>query len=207
MKKNDYQQEKDRIVQDFLPDIVFDGWCWRALEKNAAAGGTGTDLLYGLFPRKMDDVLDHYADMIDRAMMDQLAATNIAPLRIRDRIKTALMVRFAIIEQDRDAELLAGRYWSVPSRAGHAAQIIWRTADRIWLWAGDESHDYNFYTKRGLLSGVVTASWLAWADGLAADPEQNTRDDLESFIDRRIENVMKLGRFVGRIKTFAVRRK
>jgi len=105
------------------------------------------------------------------------------------------MERFYIMQDYRQAEQAALAFWAVPLHSPKAGRVLWRTADRIWNRAGDTATDYNHYTKRGLLSGVIGSVALVWlnddSDGLKTT---------EDFLGRRIENIMQLGRFLGRIK-------
>ena len=95
----------------------------------------------------------------------------------------------------REAERRAMTYWAVPLRNLQASRNLWRTADRIWVWAGDTASDYNHYSKRILLSGVIGATMLAWLNDESGDPEK-----IAAFLDRRIENVLKMGKIIGKLK-------
>ena len=50
---------------------------------------------------------------------------------------------------------MAVAFWVRPMRKFEGAKLVWKTADKIWNWAGDTSSDYNYYTKRALLSAVI----------------------------------------------------
>jgi ubiquinone biosynthesis protein COQ9 len=72
---------------------------------------------------------------------------------------------------------------------------LWRSADRIWTWAGDTATDYNHYTKRALLSGVMASTTLFWMqDNSPASAASR------AFLDRRIDNVLNIGRLLGTLK-------
>jgi ubiquinone biosynthesis protein COQ9 len=57
----------------------------------------------------------------------------------------------------------------------------------IWRAIGDTSTDFNFYTKRGLLSGVLTSTMIYW---FGDNSEGN--DETWKFLDRRIADVMQI---------------
>ena len=67
--------------------------------------------------------------------------------------------------------------------------------DDVWHAAGDKSTDYNWYTKRGLLAGVYTATELYmltdYSPGFA---------DTWDVLDRRLKDVMTIGRVVGQVQ-------
>jgi ubiquinone biosynthesis protein COQ9 len=57
----------------------------------------------------------------------------------------------------------------------------------IWRAIGDTSTDFNFYTKRGLLSGVLTSTMLFWFGDSSEDSAETWK-----FLDRRIADVMQI---------------
>jgi ubiquinone biosynthesis protein COQ9 len=63
-------------------------------------------------------------------------------------------------------------------------KAVWAAADEIWAGLGDASTDYNWYTKRFILSGVIGSTLVVWLEG---KPEA----EIDEFLDRRIENVMQ----------------
>jgi ubiquinone biosynthesis protein COQ9 len=70
----------------------------------------------------------------------------------------------------------------------------------MWRAAGDRSHDYNYYTKRGLLAGVWTSTLLFWLNDRSEGSEATW-----AFLDRRIEDVMKVPKLTAPLKKAASR--
>ena len=58
-------------------------------------------------------------------------------------------------------------------------KLAWESADHLWRWAGDEATDWNHYSKRTILSGILTtqADEVAAAYAEAGMP-LSARDDL-----------------------------
>jgi ubiquinone biosynthesis protein COQ9 len=191
----DVQDIRDRILAGLLPNIAFDGWTWNGVCAAAVAAGYDRHMAAAVFPGGLSDVLDHFSGWADRQMLKRLEKTDPETLRVRDRVRMAAMERFAVLSPWKEAVRLAGRYWAVPYRAGHAGRLVWRTADCIWRWAGDTATDYNRLSKRTLLAGVLSSTMLVWL----ADREPGL-DRIHAFLDRRIENVMRLGQFIGKMK-------
>ena len=196
MDKQDIQKIRDDIVLVVLPNVPFDGWAWRSIENAAQEAGHSKAMARAVFPGRETDVLDALADWADREMLNVLSGVNIEDLRIRDRIRQAVMTRFEILNPHKEAVRASMKFWVVPTRKPRAAKIVWRTADCIWDWAGDMSDDYNRYTKRGLLSGVLVSTTLAWLNESSSENMDNTK----AFLDRRIENVMQLGKVINKFK-------
>lgn len=186
---------RDEILECALPDIVFSGWTEELLFQAVRDAGYEERYAWAVFPAGVADMVDHFADWADRKMLASLSEIDPETLRVRDRIARAVMARIEVLAPHKEAARLAMAYWGLPLRTQGGARALWRTADRIWMWAGDTATDYNRYTKRTLLSGVISATFLAWFD----DKERDD-DALALFLERRIENILKIGRFFGKIE-------
>jgi ubiquinone biosynthesis protein COQ9 len=62
---------------------------------------------------------------------------------------------------------------------------MWRTAGL----GGDPAEGFSYYSRRATLAGVVGSTLLFWLDDQSPDCAETW-----SFLDRRIENVMQIGR-------------
>lgn len=186
---------RDHILDKALPNIIFDGWTMDVIQ--AAADELGYDdlILGAAFPDGVIDALDAFADKADRAMLAALTDINPDDLKVRERVQTALVTRFEQLGPHKEAVKESMKFWLNPLRKPRAAKIIWRTADVIWNWAGDTATDYNRYSKRGLLTGIIGSATLVWLNDHSDDMGKTT-----SFIEARIGNVMQFGKLVGSVK-------
>lgn len=191
----DTQDIRDAIVTLAVPEVPFDGWTWAMVEQAAQKAGHQASMASSVFPGGLPDVLDHFADLADRWMLERLADTNPDDLRVRDRVQVAVMARLRSLYQYRDAVRQSATYLMMPTRAGRAGKMTWRTADRIWHWAGDTATDYNHYTKRSLLCGVLMSTTLAWLDD-----DSPGMQDTEGFLERRIAGVLQVGKLMGKAR-------
>lgn len=194
MDKQAVTEIRDDILEAALPHVAFDGWRWDGIEQAAAEKGYEHSMAQAVFPGKMKDVLEAFSDKADREMLEALKETDPESLKVRERVREALLKRFELLQPHKDAVRQSVLFWAVPTRKPRAGKIVWRTADRIWDWAGDTATDYNRYTKRGLLSGIIVSTTLAWLDD--ADPQMKRTQD---FLDRRIDNVMVVGGWMRKI--------
>lgn len=186
---------RDAILNQALPNIPFDGWKMDTIIQAAHDLSYDDLALKAAFPDGMIDVLDAFADKADRDMLSALNDLDTAPLRTRDKIRTALITRWECLRPHKEATKTSFKFWLNPLRKPRLAKIIWRTADRIWDWAGDTSTDYNRYSKRTLLSGIIGPGMLIWIN----DDDDEMQKTI-SFVDARIENIMQFGKIVGKLK-------
>ncbi|MEJ0043913.1 MAG: COQ9 family protein [Rhizomicrobium sp.] len=107
----------------------------------------------------------------------------------------AVMARIEAVRPHKEAARRAAAFLTLPPHAALGASLVWRTADAMWRAAGDTSTDFNFYTKRGILAGVYTATMMRWFTDTSADESETTK-----FLSQRIENVMTFEKFKAQAK-------
>ena len=174
--------ERDAALETLLPNVEFDGWTVAALQR---AAGPDADLL---FPGGTIDMIEAYCDLGDRWMEEGALQADVAALRLSQRVRAVIALRF---EQNRPYKGAVRRALSVlatPGHAGVAARCTARTVDAIWHAAGDRSADFSWYTKRAILAGVYGTTLLYWL----RDSSENDADTL-AFLDRRLAGVGRIG--------------
>jgi ubiquinone biosynthesis protein COQ9 len=187
---------KDRILDAALDEAVFDGWTQGALERAAQkAGHTNFDAKRA-FPRGPIDALNYFSERADERLRTQLANDYDMPsLKIRERIATAVMARLRANSQHREAIRRALAVYAMPWNAADGLKNLYATVDVMWRAAGDTSTDYNYYTKRLLLSQVYSSTVYVWLDDTTTDLSET-----EAFLRRRIDNVMQIEKFKAKAK-------
>ncbi|MFV3129662.1 COQ9 family protein [Niveispirillum sp. KHB5.9] len=185
---------KDAILTAMLPDVAFDGWTDTALRRGAEAAGFHSQEALAAFPGGALEAVCWFSDWADRQMRAALTETDLSALKVRERVTLAVRKRLEILTPHREAVRRAGSLLALPQNAARGPQLVYATVDAAWRAAGDGSVDYNFYTKRLLLAGLVTATTLYWLDD-----RSDGLSDSWAFLDRRIANVMSLGKAIGQV--------
>ncbi len=175
----------DQVLDAALVHVPFDGWTETTLRAAIADSGVDNVLARSLYPRGGVDLALAYHRRGDAMMRDRLAQTDLAALRYRDRIATAIRFRLEAVE-DKEAVRRGATLFALPNYSADGARAVWGTADAIWSALGDSSRDINWYTKRATLSAVYSATVLFWLGDDSLN-HQATWD----FLDRRIEGVMQ----------------
>ena len=177
-----------RILDAALPSIVFDGWTQSTLEHAAQSIGLTAFDVKRAFPGGVVDAVSLFSARADEQMLTTLATDyDLSTMKIRERIATCVLMRLHAQLPHREAVRRAIGFYAMPWHAAAGMQALYATVDAMWKAAGDTSTDYNFYTKRLLLSGVYTSTVSIWLD----DTSDNLAET-ESFLRRRIENVMQI---------------
>ena len=175
------------IVASELPqDAAFDGWSKAALCETADRLGMDRDVAQLAFRGGAIEMIDAWFAHVDAAMALACPSDALAALKIRERITRLVEARLAILAPHREALRRAHAILANPLQAKTAAQLGWRAADHMWRAAGDQSTDYNHYTKRAILGSVYAATLLIFVND-----ESEDWADTRAFLARRIDGVMR----------------
>lgn len=183
----DFQQIRDRLVQAALPHVVFDGWSTKALAEAAVAEGLDATLAERAFMGGPVDAVEHFIDLADRLMAEDVAGLDLAAMRVPDRVFAILDGRFRRWAPQREAVRRALAVLALNPLA--AARATARTVDAVWALAGDRSHDFSWYTRRATLGAVYSATVLFWLEDESEDGAET-----RAFLRRRLGDV---GRVIG----------
>ena len=171
-------------------NAVFDGWTDKALAMAASALGVPAERARLCFPGGAVEMIDAWFDAIDRGMAQAYPLERISRLKIRERIRDLVLYRIEVANPHKEALRRALAILAQPQNAATGAKLAWRAADRMWRIAGDTSTNFNHYSKRGILTGLYSATMLVYLDD---DSEGLTTT--RGFLDRRIDDVMRFEKF------------
>ncbi len=179
-----------KLVYAALHHVPHTGWDDVALRMAARDLEVADSMSWRLFPGGINQVIQLWNEDTDKKMLSRLKKFKTKDMRIRDRIALAVKVRLELLAPYKPAATTTAKYLALPHHAPLGSKMMFKTVDKIWHWAGDESTDYNWYTKRGLLAGVYSSTILYWMND---DSDEYAKT--WAFLDKRIDNVMKIGSF------------
>ncbi len=183
------------ILAEALKAAAFDGFTPLSLARAAADAGRTKAELAAAFPRGPIDLIACWSAAADEAAAVAIRAPVDPPLKIREKIARAVEARLAYLRPHKEAARRAGAYLALPHNAPVAARLVWATADAIWRALGDASTDFNFYSKRAILSGVWTSTFARWL----SDDSENEEATV-AFLAKRIDNVMQIEKLKARVR-------
>ena len=188
---DDWAQDAERQVLDAALQIAADrGWTWPTVKAAGEAAGLSAadvELLLPHGPRDLAALLARRHDA--RALA---ALPDPASLKIRERIRAAVLARIDAAAEDGAAIGRWAGFLALPMHLPLALRLLWDSADQLWRWAGDTATDENHYSKRAILSGILAS---AMAIRLSSG-----RDAAAEFVDARIENVMAFEKWKAGLK-------
>ena len=184
-----------KLMLTALPNVAFDGWS----NSTFVAACREADISEGkarLFcPRGALDLAVAFHKWGDDQFEATFTKKKISQLKVREKIRKAVELRIKLAS-DKEAVRRGVVLFALPIYAFEGSRLIWDTSDLIWELIGDNSEDYNWYSKRAILSAVYAATVLYW---LGDNSEGN--EETWHFLDRRIEDVMKFETAKVQLKT------
>jgi len=166
---------------------------WNAMLVSRAAERAGLSAADAdlLLPQGPADLVALLSRRHDRAALAQLADLDASTLKIRERIRVGVQTRLETAMADEVAVRRASLFLARPDHIALAATLAWETADGLWRWTGDTATDQNHYSKRAILSGILTSTLGV---RLAAGPQRAA-----DYLAARIDNVMAFEKWKARL--------
>jgi ubiquinone biosynthesis protein COQ9 len=181
---------RDRLLDAMLETVPETGWTDAGLARAAAKAGLTDGQVQLATPNGVADLLNLLGKRAAQAAEARLSQPDIQGMKIREKVATAVRAWLAFLEPHKAAVKRAA---GSPANLLTGPKGLWAAADAIWAGLGDKSTDYNWYTKRMILSGVIGSTLVAW---LGAEDQAQ----VDAFLDRRIENVMQFEKFKGELR-------
>ena len=174
-------------VLEILPYEIFDGNIISKACENINIQKEYSNLL---FPNGRVEVLEFFRDYIDEIMLKRINKELVNINNITAKIYESIKIRLEILDIHRIIIPKIISFYSMSWNHFKLYPYTWKSMNLIWRVAGgDKSTDFNYYTKRGLLTGVYWSTILYWLQDESLN-YQSTHD----FLQRELNLVVKIGR-------------
>lgn len=181
-KKSDWAAAAEqRILDAAIPLAGGTGWGEPLIKRAARDAGLSEPDAQLLMPNGGRDLAALLSRRHDRAALESLGDP--AALKVRERIRRAVLARVEAAVADEAAVRRATAYLALPLNMPTGLRLLWESADALWRWAGDTATDENHYTKRAILSLILVET-------LAVRLDQGA-DEAAHKLEGRIGQVME----------------
>lgn len=181
--QGDWADRMEQTVLDAALGLASQrGWNSRMVRAACDACGLSRGDEELLLPNGARDLAALLSRRHDDRALATLADVDAKSLKMRERIAAAVSARMEAGAADLEAARRCAAFLALPPNADLGLKLAWESADQLWHWAGDTATDWNHYSKRAILSGIlIPALTMRWFDG---------KDAADAFVAARIENVM-----------------
>jgi ubiquinone biosynthesis protein COQ9 len=193
-----HEDLREKLIEAVAAHAAFDGWSDAGLRAAAKDLGLDPALARNAFPGGALEMIEFHSRLADRRMVAAYERAAGEGLKLREKVALAVRLRLEANYANREAIRRALAILALPIHAPIAMRALYRTVDAVWIAVGDRSTDYNFYTKRALLAGVYGSTVLFWLNDKSPDASETW-----AFLDRRIADVMRVPKAIGRLEKLA----
>ena len=191
MKSEILKNKRLKILSKAKKHIPFDGWNEKIFSTVANNLKIPIDEIHALFPNNYIDLLKLYLEDSENKMLIDSKKLNISNMKINKKIYEIIL--FRIKKNLNNKQLIRKTFiaLSSPKNSLLGMSSLYKTVDNIWFVAGDNSSDFNYYTKRLILAGVYTSVLLYWLN----DDSKNLIKT-ENFLNKQLKKTS----FIKKIK-------
>ncbi|MAI75833.1 MAG: hypothetical protein CBC25_01465 [Pelagibacteraceae bacterium TMED65] len=115
--------------------------------------------------------------------------------RVNEKIKFFIFYRIHIINKLFERKRVLTITLKHKSLLG-LQKLLFNISDEIWYQSGDESTDFNYYSKRVILMNIYLSSYL-----YSIYDNSNDLGKTKLFIDKQISRVLKFGKVKSNFKS------
>ena len=184
-----------KLMLTALPNVAFDGWSNSTFVAACREADISERKARLFCPRGALDLAIAFHKWGDDQFETAFTKKKISELKVREKIRKAVELRIKLAS-DKETVRRGVVLFALPIYAFEGSRLIWDTSDLIWELVGDDSEDYNWYSKRAILSAVYASTVLYWLGDNSEGSEETWH-----FLDRRIDDVMKFETAKVQLKT------
>ena len=198
MKKsqNNYLLKKRQVVLRFAKEFVSEnGLTKNCLENISKKYGLNTDETDLLFPQGNIDLIKFALEQLNNDLEVYCRQIDLIRLPIHKRIREVLLSKISLMKKDKPFYRSIFLNSLIPKKNFSLSSQLYNSVDQLWFIAGDSSTDFNFYTKRLILSGIYSRVMLFFFNN-------NNQEELENILDESLKRVSKIPEIKSKLKIF-----
>lgn len=196
--KEKYTVLKKEFLQNFLQVISSsdkgDTINSQIAESACLAIGQKSNFYLILFPGDMPEIIEELSEYLDQKMIEKCQVKFVEIKSVRAKISAAIQSRLTDIASFAAINKIA-EYNSNLTNIPLNLKICAKTCDVIWRLAGDQSTDFNYYTKRALLLPVYMRAISLYGQ----DPQGNY-NQTAIFVKNALDKVVNIASLKHKIK-------
>ena len=179
------KSKQEKLSSLFIEQVPKYGWSRDTLLHCAKKQKLSTPNLALMFPSFEYDVLKYLIAQNNSLVEKNYNSFNNSRLKTRDKIKTIMELKFDSNAYLKDALPEMLKFLLRPGNIFMSIKMLHQNSDFIWKLAGDKSNDFNYYSKRGLLSMVYLATLIYWLND-----KSNKGIGTKNFISKSVDGIV-----------------
>ena len=193
MSKNNLNLKRRKVLNESKKYVVTNGWnesLFKSITKNKIFK---IDEILILFPEGYLSLLKFYLKELNIDMTSSAINLDLTRMKTHQRIREIILLRLNIKQNEKD--LIKRTYFTLllPKHFNILLMSLYNIVDQIWFIAGDNSTDFNFYSKRAILATVYSSTVLYWINN-------ENFEETKKFLDKQLKKISKIPQIKKQIK-------
>ena len=172
------------------------GWGKDMFSKVVKNSKYDSAIVLSLFPEGYISLMQLYLDEINIKMTEESKKINLIRLKVHERIRELCILRFKIMKKEKEIITKTFFHILLPNNYKFCLKNLYKTIDQIWYLAGDSSTDFNFYSKRVILSAIYTTTIIHFINN-------NDFEETKILLNKQLKKVAKIPKLKDRFNDFA----
>lgn len=148
-----------------------------------------------LFPEGNIDFIKFTLEQLNHDLEEYCKKIDLIRLPVHKRIKKILLSKISLMNKNKLFYRSIFLNLLIPKKNFSLSNQLYNSVDQIWFIAGDSSTDFNFYTKRLILSGIYSRVILFFFNN-------KDQEELENILDESLKRVSKIPEIKSKLKIF-----
>jgi len=194
--QNNYLLKKRLKILNFAKIFVSkNGFTQNSLENISKKYGLDINETELLFPEGNNDLIKFALEQLNSELEEYCRKIDLIRLPTHKRIKKVLLSKVALMNKNKLFYRSIFLNLLIPKKNFSLSSQLYNSVDQIWFIAGDSSTDFNFYTKRLILSIIYSRVMLFFFNN-------NNQEELENILDESLQRVSKIPEIKSKLKIF-----
>ena len=186
---------RNEILKESKPYVVKYGWNDSLFVNISKNSKFKYEEIKTLFPNGYEQLLQMYLDDVNNNMTIEAAKINLIRLRVHERIKELIIIRLRLFLKEKKLINKTFLYLLIPTNYKLASKNLYKTVDQMWFIAGDNSSDFNFYSKRAILASIYTTVMIHFVNN-------ENIDKTILFLSKQLKRVAQIPKIKNRANDF-----
>tara|TARA_B110000259_G_C14034537_1_gene408611 strand:+ start:6465 stop:7163 length:699 start_codon:yes stop_codon:yes gene_type:complete len=190
----DSDKNKEKILKKFFEISSALGCSEEVLQSAVTESGFDSKLKDIFFEDGLIDLFNFAIDVLDKKTLKEAEGIDFSEFGISGKIREFVKIRLHLVAENYNSFCQISSYLRHnPKMLSFILQKSYKFSDLVWYEIDDQSTDYNFYSKRILLSKIYLKT-------LSFFSKNNSVDKSLLYFDSQIQNVLKFSKVKSEIK-------
>ena len=186
MKKNNLLNSRRLKILNLSKYVISKyGWNDLIFKKISKEKKININEINLFFPNGFKEMIKYSLSCLNYDLEKQINQINIKNIPLHKKIKKIVLTKIEIMNDNKNFYKKTFYYLMIPTNYKLLTSQLYVSIDLMWRLSDDTSTDFNYYTKRIILSGVYSSVIMSFL-------KNDNMIEIENVLDNRLSKVSKI---------------